>query len=295
MQRLLTRCPACSTWFQVVPDQLRVSQGWVKCGVCQDIFDANDALTEADVLDAPTGEPLTGPLETRPTPDESLALAQAAAEDAAALDAGLASGLVLPLIAETPIDVSPVPTVPAVSEAGADEAADAGPTQAFVPWAPPASNGGRWVWLVAIALGLVALAIQVVWFERHALAAHPTTRPLVQRVCASLGCTVTAQRVPEVLVLEGVGMVRAATGQLNLSATLHNGSDRYVAVPALELVLDDTRGTLLTRKTILASEWLPGVTELAPNADQRVALALTWSGAQPAEQGVEYRLLAYYP
>ncbi|MBC7619134.1 MAG: zinc-ribbon domain-containing protein [Candidatus Saccharibacteria bacterium] len=38
---LITRCPACTTLFRVVPDQLRVSEGWVRCGQCDEVFDAN--------------------------------------------------------------------------------------------------------------------------------------------------------------------------------------------------------------------------------------------------------------
>ena len=41
---LITRCPACQTSFRVVPDQLRISDGWVRCGQCHQIFDANAAL-----------------------------------------------------------------------------------------------------------------------------------------------------------------------------------------------------------------------------------------------------------
>ena len=43
---LLTRCPACITLYRVVPDQLRISDGWVKCGQCGDIFDASQHLVE---------------------------------------------------------------------------------------------------------------------------------------------------------------------------------------------------------------------------------------------------------
>ncbi len=35
-----TRCPACATTFRVVPDQLKISDGWVRCGHCADVFDA---------------------------------------------------------------------------------------------------------------------------------------------------------------------------------------------------------------------------------------------------------------
>lgn len=45
---LLTQCPACETYYRVVPDQLRISDGWVKCGNCSDIFDASSHLIELD-------------------------------------------------------------------------------------------------------------------------------------------------------------------------------------------------------------------------------------------------------
>ncbi|MBP7453787.1 MAG: zinc-ribbon domain-containing protein, partial [Ottowia sp.] len=38
---LITRCPTCATLFKVVADQLRVSGGWVRCGHCQEVFDAS--------------------------------------------------------------------------------------------------------------------------------------------------------------------------------------------------------------------------------------------------------------
>lgn len=36
-----TRCPACSTTFKLVADQLLVAQGWVRCGHCGEVFDAS--------------------------------------------------------------------------------------------------------------------------------------------------------------------------------------------------------------------------------------------------------------
>lgn len=44
MPALITRCPACATMFKVVPDQLRVSEGWVRCGHCGEVFDASAHL-----------------------------------------------------------------------------------------------------------------------------------------------------------------------------------------------------------------------------------------------------------
>ncbi|MEN9544944.1 MAG: hypothetical protein RLZZ598_1777 [Pseudomonadota bacterium] len=41
---LATRCTACGTIFRVVQDQLKVSEGWVRCGRCDEIFNALDGL-----------------------------------------------------------------------------------------------------------------------------------------------------------------------------------------------------------------------------------------------------------
>lgn len=48
----ITRCPACATTFKVVADQLRISEGWVRCGQCKEVFDASAHLL------APAAPPL---------------------------------------------------------------------------------------------------------------------------------------------------------------------------------------------------------------------------------------------
>jgi predicted Zn finger-like uncharacterized protein len=47
LMSLVTRCPACATTFKVVRDQLRISDGWVRCGRCSQVFDATLDLHEA--------------------------------------------------------------------------------------------------------------------------------------------------------------------------------------------------------------------------------------------------------
>src|ERR1700761_6319756 len=45
---LATRCPACGTIFRVVQDQLKVSEGWVRCGQCQQVFHGIEGLFDLD-------------------------------------------------------------------------------------------------------------------------------------------------------------------------------------------------------------------------------------------------------
>jgi predicted Zn finger-like uncharacterized protein len=65
---LATRCPACGTAFRVVEDQLRVSEGWVRCGHCEEVFNGRD-----DLFELPAGPASPPPTEQSAAPlsDES--------------------------------------------------------------------------------------------------------------------------------------------------------------------------------------------------------------------------------
>jgi predicted Zn finger-like uncharacterized protein len=45
---LATRCNSCGTAFRVVRDQLRISEGWVRCGQCQEVFNALESLFDLE-------------------------------------------------------------------------------------------------------------------------------------------------------------------------------------------------------------------------------------------------------
>ena len=70
---LATRCPACGTVFRVVPDQLKVSEGWVRCGRCAEVFDGAQRLFELEAA-APSATPAPllatpGGATAHPTPE----------------------------------------------------------------------------------------------------------------------------------------------------------------------------------------------------------------------------------
>jgi predicted Zn finger-like uncharacterized protein len=58
---LATRCPACGTAFRVVQDQLRVSEGWVRCGRCEEVFNGLDDLFELDASAASAADAFASP------------------------------------------------------------------------------------------------------------------------------------------------------------------------------------------------------------------------------------------
>ncbi len=74
---LATRCTACGTIFRVVQDQLKVSDGWVRCGRCQAVFNAEESLFD---LEHDSPPPWQAPAQT---PDHG-PVAEAADKDRAA-------------------------------------------------------------------------------------------------------------------------------------------------------------------------------------------------------------------
>lgn len=79
---LATRCTACGTVFRVVEDQLRVSEGWVRCGRCAEVFNAIESLVELDGMAA--GPEAAGSSHGQRVMDDLARVAQAASAASAA-------------------------------------------------------------------------------------------------------------------------------------------------------------------------------------------------------------------
>lgn len=65
---LATRCTHCGTIFKIVQDQLKVSEGWVRCGRCNEIFNALPGL-----FDLEREPPPPRPKPRTPAPDPTSA------------------------------------------------------------------------------------------------------------------------------------------------------------------------------------------------------------------------------
>lgn len=69
---LITSCPACGTMFRVVPDQLKISEGWVRCGHCSEVFDATAHLADESSVEPVRADEGARPMDLQ-SPPPSLA------------------------------------------------------------------------------------------------------------------------------------------------------------------------------------------------------------------------------
>ncbi len=71
---LATRCIACGTVFRVVQDQLKVSEGWVRCGRCNEVFSALEGLFDLERDAPPDWNPQQPPAPAVHAPTSSVDL-----------------------------------------------------------------------------------------------------------------------------------------------------------------------------------------------------------------------------
>lgn len=150
MPSLVTRCPACATLFKVVPDQLRISEGWVRCGQCDEVFDANTHMQPpmelASDLTEPRGTPATDnsavaamvdvrQRETSP----SIVSPQAAEHDVSPEQATQPDSEEVPaaLPEAVPLSAMPTPTADTPSHADAGEWSEQSGLKLLVTESPP--------------------------------------------------------------------------------------------------------------------------------------------------------------
>jgi predicted Zn finger-like uncharacterized protein len=306
---LATKCPACATVFRVVQDQLRVSDGWVRCGRCAEVFNAATTLVEVPApvhddgpdtevqYDAPmhaqADASLLQPAAAQANPDFEHHARHGEPLSEPKLESAASAGD--PPVVITIDNADPQHTDPLTAATPAAEA----------PLAPPsfmqaAERAQRWQtprWRRAVvglcALAAALLAFQIVVEYRELIAARwAAMRAPLQALCRVSGCRVEAPRVIDALVVESSGLTRVeGTSTYRLSLVLRNRSALELAMPALDLVLTDSQGRVISRRVLSALELgAPGDTVPA-GAD--FALQATLGVAERPVAG--YTIDVFYP
>lgn len=293
---LNTRCPACETVFKVVPDQLKVSSGWVRCGRCAEVFDAathmlSSAGTQASAATTrmPASSPAPSPVRA---PDATpLAISRPEVKPSAASPVNLRAS-------------APLSTTSMAAEVHFDEV----PELSFVRHAK-----NRVFWqqarvvrsLLALSLGLIGLlAFQVVLDQRNQLAAmYPSWQSGLARFCTAIGCVIEPVKQLDALKIESSTFQKIQESPqgdtFTLKVTLKSSATQPLAVPALELTLTDVNDKPVLRRVLLPQELgFQGITLAALGEwNGVVSIFVTASPSQSREQAsvTGYRVLAFYP
>lgn len=292
---LKTRCPACDTVFKLVPDQLKVSSGWVRCGRCAEVFDAAAHAAASE--------------EASPWPQSS---PPAAAMSSATSTTNAASPTISATTAKeaifTPENIANQPTN---TTANADLAAYKEQVETDLSFVRVAKNKAFWQKrnvITSLRAACVALAgllfFQVVFSQRnHLAAANPAIKTSFESLCQAMGCKIEPFKNIDAFKIESSSFQKAPTAAADaaqadvfaLKITLKNNADMPLAIPAVELTLTEAGDKPVLRRILSAKDLgFKGAT-LGANGDWtgEITVAVTSTPAMPPITG--YRVLLFYP
>lgn len=318
---MATRCSACGTIFRVVQDQLKVSEGWVRCGRCDEVFNALDALFDLERESPPPWQP------GQPVTARDGAHEQSAAE----LDEAdrIASRFFRPEqedVEQTPaesvderdrVDFAdarfeddpdaprPAPPPPKAKSRSKHRSKSGGKAKSSASSAPEflrhAEREARWrsprarlsMALAAFVL-LAALALQVAHHFRDLIAARwPDARPWLVAWCELAACRIEPPRNIKDITVESTTLTRDAEGTdtFRFAVTLRNRGDLPLRVPSVELTLTDTAGQLVARRALGPVDFRAGNLVMQPGAEAPLQVLLATGTPRVAGYTVE----VFYP
>jgi predicted Zn finger-like uncharacterized protein len=283
----ITRCPACGVTYKVVPDQLKVAQGWLRCGQCQQAFDsagmvlswpAEDDGTKPSVLIEGSAERLD--LDDFLKYEDKPALQTPVAAFEEALSTFKPQPLPTTAVAPSS-EVFGVPLGDLLIPNTAPEDQPAVQTPKESSW---------WPTLVAWGLSLALLLQWVITGRDQLVAAESSFAQPLQAVCRVLGCEMVPPAVRDGIVIENSSMA-PRDGGLTLIWSVRNVTTQTLEMPALELTWLDAQDKVLLRRALRPTE---------QNAPAALKGGQIWNGQLqllPAEglQPVGYRLVNFYP
>lgn len=319
---LITCCPACGTMFRVVPDQLKISEGWVRCGHCSEVFDATThMMTEAAAGVQPDLDPPPPPLESDTVPPDEAPADHHAREtvrtavDSQAADSALdESPLDQPFVFRRS-DLGLTEDLPSVSPPGeAPQSLPPSHPPSIAPAEDEAALGDvsfirqarrREYWRrpgVRVVLGLFVLVlaqllgVQYAVTERDRLAAaEPGLKPVLQELCKLLRCEIGPPRQIETLAIESSSFNKVRSDAYRLNFTLKNNAPMPVAVPAMELTLTDGQDQPVLRRVLVPPEMGASAPLIPAGSEWTASVGLAVNNEGQGGRIAGYRLLAFYP
>ncbi len=268
-----------------------------------DIDDQPDALSAVEIDISAPSELVVVPENPAEEPVEYPAFSPATSLSTELPDEGRVASLDAPAIPE-PLETPDVSTQ-AAREAGLVAARELNDAPGYNRWAAGALAGSGldgfedesprravWPFVIVAALLLAVLLGQLLYhFRTEVVQRWPSSKTIFELAAVN----VDLPRNSSLVSIEASDLQSDNTrGLLILQATLHNRADYDQAWPALELTLTDTNDAVVSRRVLMAADYLPpAIDPAAFPANGETAIKLWIEANNIGAAG--YRLYVFYP
>ena len=282
-----THCPHCETHFRITESQIDIADGYVRCGVCEEVFNVYEIAND----DSPDGEQQLPLSNTDDTP-EDIDEHQSETED---LNHEEENNFHY----ETLTDNDPV-----TSEEIFDKESDQDmpddffdeeinePLDYIVPTdlrrsasSKPHSAAVTTLWSIGILLLISSLAIEYVWFNRDEFRQFPALQAQIEKLCQQLDCKKQSQRAPAKiqLITRNVYSHPNEKDALMINLIMKNNAEFAQSYPVIQIDFSDIRGNSVAARRFFPFEYLATRYQdsetkqqhlLQPDADANITLEI---------------------
>jgi len=284
-----TQCPHCDTKFRVTETQLQAADGFVRCGVCSEVFNAIEVAGQdkhhASLLDdSPAKESPTGELTEKnenietlsvkaPPDDESVNFNETTAANESGKDAfdffNEESNELLPHV------------VP-------DNFRDSYSSQT-------PSLVSTVLWSIGILLLTATLTIEYAWFNRDQLSKVPELQAAINALCQQVECKNFSIRDPAniELISRNVFSHPSEKGALMVNITMKNNAAFAQPYPVMQIDFSDIRGNSVAARRFWPKEYLANEPQLSNNEQAyllqaNTSASITLEIQDPGKQAMTY-------
>lgn len=307
---MFTVCPKCSLTLVVTAADLRVAQGYVRCGRCSNVFNATVALSEEKQA-AAAAEALE--FDPTATKVEDVFVESALGDDET-------TGTYEAIVLESGEDDPTSPDEELAPDADAEleyelqslaeriEAQTQERPQLVVPAAAPSVavegfviEGEEpppekiWPWRLGTAALVLAFALQAVHHYRHDLAVVPQLNAPLTRIYHALGVSLMPRWDAAAYEVHQLGAASdtANNDRLIVRASLKNAAAQPQPLPILRVAVQDRYGNRIAARDVLPLSYAPRAPNALLASGQRFDVEINF--VDPGEQAVGFEIDACLP
>lgn len=306
---MYTVCPGCTRQFRLYAEHIAAANGLVRCGFCQEQFNVvgrlhDEPLTNENILnqfdlDVEPQFDIPGQVESD---NQNLSEDISDSPDESTVDRELSAAIDeigVKLIIDDVVEES----VEQTSESPVDENNNISIVERYDyaeellgPDLPKRSKTWSAFWFSACFVGVVALVLQLAWFNRdQVLMKYPQFIPYLNQFCQEFQCKLVRHRnVNQIkLVNRDVRLHPRYQDALLVNATMENELSVRQAYPRVQLTLFDTSGNLLGYRNFKPEDYLDDSIDFKQGmpAGSPVHFVLEVSGPTAGAVSFEFRFL----
>ncbi|PCI08744.1 MAG: hypothetical protein COB77_01690 [Gammaproteobacteria bacterium] len=278
-----TQCPHCETTFRITEIQIHTADGFVRCGICKEVFNTIDVANQHKHQQSLL-------LDTQTKTESLSTIKQIIASDSDITQLNPLDVTVDNYDTETTTDTSR----DAFDFFDEDKNAS---LEHVVPDKYRETKASKshsllsvTLWGLGVLFLTATLTIEYIWFNRDQLKQIPELQIVFNQLCQHIECKKISLRAPEkiALITRNVYSHPKEKDALMINVTMTNKAKFAQPYPVMQIDFSDRRGGIVAARRFLPSEYLPAETDETTLIPPDTSTSVTLEIKDPGKQAVTY-------